>query len=102
MLFYFLFYTDGDLRTFTLLFYVVLFLVFLCDLGVDEVRVFEVNHKEKQQQKQLQTLAPHQLPNHKEKQQQKQLQTLAVFVVVFLCDLGVDEVRVFEVVVVVV
>jgi hypothetical protein len=27
MLFYFLFYTDGDLRTFTLLFYVVLFLV---------------------------------------------------------------------------
>jgi hypothetical protein len=29
MLFYFLFYTDGDLGTFTLLFYVVLFLV-LC------------------------------------------------------------------------
>jgi hypothetical protein len=27
MLFYFLFYTDGDLSTFTLLFYVVLFLV---------------------------------------------------------------------------
>ena len=27
-LFYFLFYTDGDLRTFTLLFYLVLFLVY--------------------------------------------------------------------------
>jgi hypothetical protein len=27
MLFYFLFYSDGDLRTFTLLFYVVIFLV---------------------------------------------------------------------------
>jgi ABC-type multidrug transport system fused ATPase/permease subunit len=31
MLFYFLFYTDGDLRTFTLLFYVILW------LGITEV-----------------------------------------------------------------
>jgi hypothetical protein len=39
MLFYFLFYTDDDLRTFTLLFYVVLFLC-LFNIGKNEPCIF--------------------------------------------------------------